>query len=169
MHGKPPQTQLILKSFNPSEKAACRKDGFPVALYADVIRHISIGTAEFSVAADRDVLLGHVDRLFVSRSAFDRFAKFVALARLGRSCYTRGDRTPFTLLAIEEGFDQLGRLLDADSVFDSRKNPEALRIFDETFCPLLTTERLQAVHMHVVEELQAQAAQSLLDSRSTGV
>jgi len=137
-----------------------RKDGFPVSLYADVIRLISIETAEFSAATDRDILLSHVDKLFVSREAFDRFAKFVALARLGRSCYTREDRRPFAVVALEEGFEELGDLLAADSLFDARKSPEALRNFDEALRPLFAKERREAVRVHTVESLQLLAMQA---------
>ena len=131
-----------------------------MSLYADVIRLISIETAEFSVASDRDILLSHVDKLFVSREAFDRFAKFVALARLGRSCYTLEDRRPFALVALEEGFEELGDLLAADSLFDARKSPEALQRFDEALHPLFARERRQAVRMHTVEGLQLLAMQA---------
>eukprot|EP00434_Breviolum_minutum_P018127 symbB.v1.2.015991.t1/scaffold1193.1/size133507/10 len=89
-----------------------RKDGFDAKLYVEVIAAISIEKAEFSVNADRNVLLLLVDRLFTSRSAFDRFAKFAALSRLGRSCYTREDRQPFSVLARAEGFKELAELLD---------------------------------------------------------
>ena len=122
--------------------------------------------AEFSVANDRDFLLCHVDRLFVSRSAFDRFAKFVALARLGRSCYTREDRKPFIIVAHDEGFGQLGQLLDVDSTFDARKSPDALQTFDDALRPMLAEERAQAVRLQVVEDLQALAAQSRSKLRS---
>ncbi|CAE7033020.1 SLC2A3 [Symbiodinium natans] len=143
-----------------------RKDGFPVSLYADVIRFISIEAAEFSVASDREVLLGHVDRLFVAREAFDRFAKFAALARLGRSCYTSEDRRPFALLAFEEGFEELGQLLSANSHFDARKSPDALQAFDGALRPLFARERLRAVRMEVVEGLQALAARALESART---
>ena len=131
-----------------------------MSLYADVIRLISIETAEFSAATDRDILLSHVDKLFVSREAFDRFAKFVALARLGRSCYTREDRRPFAVVALEEGFEELGDLLAADSLFDARKSPEALRNFDEALRPLFAKERREAVRVHTVESLQLLAMQA---------
>ncbi|CAE7424018.1 SLC2A3 [Symbiodinium sp. CCMP2592] len=137
-----------------------RKDGFPVSLYADVIRFISIETAEFSVATDREILLSHVDKLFVSREAFDRFAKFVALARLGRSCYTREDRRPFALVALEEGFEELGDLLAAEALFDARKSPDALQSCDEALRPLFAKERRQAVRIHTVESLQLLAMQA---------
>lgn len=88
-----------------------RKDGFDASLYAEVISGISIEGAEFSIEEDREVLLRLVDELFTSRPSFDRFAKFAALSRLGRSCYTQEDREPFSLLAHQEGFPQLSTLL----------------------------------------------------------
>eukprot|EP00435_Cladocopium_sp_Y103_P072638 s223_g40.t2 len=113
-----------------------------VAVEAEVIHEISIEKAQFSVNSDRDALLGLVDRLFTSRSAFDRFAKFAALSRLGRSCYTREDRQPFSVLAHREGFERLGELLDSDCSFDPRK--AEVEKFDSELQSLFEEERSKA-------------------------
>lgn len=175
---------------------------------AEVIAAISIEKAEFSVNADRNVLLLLVDRLFTSRpgflqsmnwlkfhwigiiervekeskdvrnvssgfkrstaalfccfgrSAFDRFAKFAALSRLGRSCYTREDRQPFSVLARAEGFEELGELLDCNCNFDPRKATEELATFDLKLQSIFDAERAQAVHLNVIEDLQLEAQEA---------
>jgi len=139
-----------------------RKDGFPPELYADVLQAISIEKAEFSLDEDRAVLLAHVDRLFTSRVGFDRFAKFAALLRLGRSCYTQEDRAPFAAMAKAEGFDGLAAALATEAVFDPRKNPEAVQAFDAAVLPLFAAERASAVRLGMVEEMLSEAARARL-------
>eukprot|EP00928_Gymnodinium_smaydae_P073505 TRINITY_DN56698_c0_g1_i1.p1 TRINITY_DN56698_c0_g1~~TRINITY_DN56698_c0_g1_i1.p1 ORF type:complete len:442 (-),score=43.24 TRINITY_DN56698_c0_g1_i1:361-1686(-) len=137
-----------------------RMDGFHPSLYTEVLQAISIEAADFSVAEDRDTLLHLVDWLFVSRSSFDRFAKFAALLRLGRSCYTLEDREPFVALATREGFDQLSEALAVTDAFDPRKQPEALARFDTKVRHMFAEERERAVHPDVVRMLIEEASRA---------
>lgn len=97
-----------------------------------------------------------------ARFAFDRFAKFAALSRLGRSCYTREDRQPFSVLACREGFERLGELLDSDCSFDPRK--AEVENFDAELRSLFEEERSTAVHVEIVEELQQRAKEARFKS-----
>jgi len=99
-----------------------------------------------------------------ARFAFDRFAKFAALSRLGRSCYTREDRQPFSVLACREGFERLGELLDSDCSFDPRK--AEVENFDAELRSLFEEERSTAVHVEIVEELQQRAKEARFRMRS---
>lgn len=138
-----------------------RRDGFQAELYAEVMQAISIEKAEFSLGEDREVLLAHVDRLFTSRASFDRFAKFAALLRLGRSCYTQEDRAPFAELASREGFEDLGEALASEAVFDPRKNQDAIQAFDARMQPAFSRERSLAVRVELVAQMHAAASRAL--------
>eukprot|EP00929_Paragymnodinium_shiwhaense_P068205 TRINITY_DN34270_c0_g1_i8.p1 TRINITY_DN34270_c0_g1~~TRINITY_DN34270_c0_g1_i8.p1 ORF type:complete len:713 (-),score=150.65 TRINITY_DN34270_c0_g1_i8:129-2267(-) len=140
-----------------------RSDGFPPAVYAEVVRKISIENAEFALQEDREVLLSLVDKLFLSREAFDRFSRFAALLRLGRSCYEKEDRKPFAAAAEAEGFQELADALAADGKFDP-KAPDAssaLRAFDAAVAPGFACIRSEAVQVDAVEAMNKLAREAL--------
>eukprot|EP00746_Dinoflagellata_sp_MGD_P021519 gnl/MRDRNA2_/MRDRNA2_15024_c0_seq1.p1 gnl/MRDRNA2_/MRDRNA2_15024_c0~~gnl/MRDRNA2_/MRDRNA2_15024_c0_seq1.p1 ORF type:complete len:503 (+),score=84.18 gnl/MRDRNA2_/MRDRNA2_15024_c0_seq1:93-1511(+) len=130
-----------------------RKDGFPPSFYATVIQDIAIEKAEFSLEQDRAVLLRHIDWLFTSRPAFDRFARFAALLRLGRSCYTREDRIPFVTVAQQQGFHELAAALDVDAEFDLKRGSSAVCAFDVAMVPVFAAERQRGVRLDVVTKV----------------
>lgn len=84
------------------------------------------------------------------------------MSRLGRSCYTREDRQPFSVLACREGFERLGELLDSDCSFDPRK--AEVENFDAELRSLFEEERSTAVHVEIVEELQQRAKEARFKS-----
>mmetsp|Transcript_6584 Transcript_6584/g.7435 ORF Transcript_6584/g.7435 Transcript_6584/m.7435 type:complete len:115 (-) Transcript_6584:379-723(-) len=104
---------------------------------------------------------GSFVHLQAGRSGFDRFSKFAALSRLGRSCYTREDRQPFSVLARQEGFEKLGELLDTECSFDPRRATELAK-FDLELQILFEEERSQAVHLEVVQDMQQRAQDARL-------